>query len=193
MKVSLREIEGPWDAGWVLDKHMLSSAYLGDNASGHAQFDSKRTEVGEATFLLKYRNDWSKAKPLAQAIADHICPKLTSIGFIVPMPASRVRDRQPVAEVTRELSGLLKIPMFEELLCRTIGGKSLKDLSTKAEKIEAIGNSFSIQDQIQKQGRWNVLVIDDLYDTGASMEAACKVLREYPKVRKIYVAALAWK
>ena len=40
MKVSLREIHGPWDAGWVLDKHMLKSTYLGEDAYGHPQFDN---------------------------------------------------------------------------------------------------------------------------------------------------------
>lgn len=193
MKVSLRKIDGPWDAGWVLDKHMLSSTYVGDNAYGYPQFDNKRTEVGEATFLLKYRSDWSQAKPLAQAFADHVCPKLNDIGFIVPMPASSKRERQPVTEVARELGVLLRKPMFDGLLCKATNGKSLKDLTTKAEKVEAIGDSFSVNDQIEANGTWNVILVDDLYDTGASMEAACKVLREYPKVDKIYVAALTWK
>lgn len=193
MKVSLREIKGPWDAGWVLDKHMLSSTYLGDDAFGHPRFDNKRSEVGEATYQLKYRSDWSQARPLAQAIADNICPKLQRIGFIVPMPASKARSRQPVTEVAKELSELLEKPMFDELLRKAPNGKSLKDLTTKAEKVEAIGSSFSVKDQIDGDGPWNVLVVDDLYDTGASMDAACKVLREYPKVRRIYVAALTWK
>lgn len=193
MKIALREIKGPWDAGWVLDKHMMSSTYLGDDAYGHPRFDNQRSEVGEATYQLKYRSDWSQARPLAQAIADNICPKLQSIGFIVPMPASNVRNRQPVTEVARELGELLERPIFDELLCKAPNGKSLKDLSTKAEKVEAIGDSFSVKDQIEGDGPWNVLVVDDLYDTGASMEAACKVMREYRKVRKIYVAALTWK
>lgn len=193
MKVALKEIHGPWEAGWVLDKHKIRSVYLGDNEQGYPQFDTLRTEAGEATFQLKYRSDWSQAKPLAQAIADNICPKLTSIGFIVPMPASQSRSRQPVTEVAKELGELLKTPVFDNLLLKAPTGKSLKDIKTKAEKVEAIGNSFSVEDEIDDEGSWNVLVVDDLYDTGASMEAACKVLREYPKVRKIYVAALTWK
>lgn len=193
MKVSLKEIAGPWDAGWVLDKHMLSSSFVGYNEYGHPQFDNKRTEVGEATFQLKYRSGWSQARPLAQAIADNICPKLEEIGFIVPMPASKARARQPVTEVAKELADLLAKPMFDGLLLKAPNGKSLKDLTTKAEKEEAIGDSFSVTDQITNDGRWNVLVVDDLYDTGASMEAACKVLRAYPKVKKIYAAALTWK
>jgi len=63
----------------------------------------------------------------------------------------------------------------------------------KVTKFAAIGDSFSVNDEITTDGRWNVLVVDDLFDSGASMDAACAVLRKYPKVGKIYVAALTWK
>ena len=193
MKVSLRQIRGPWDEGWVLDKHSISSEYLGEDEHGHPQFNTIRTEVGEATFKLKYRNDWAQAKPLAQAIADNIYTKLSLVGFIVPMPASSQRARQPVTEVANELGVLVKTPVFSNLLIKAKNGKSLKDLSTKDEKIEAIGSSFSLNDEISENGQRNVLVVDDLFHTGASMETACKLLRTYPKVGRIYVAALTWR
>lgn len=193
MKVSLRQIHGPWDEGWVLDKHSVGSVCVGHNEFGHPVFDTTRTEVGEATFQLKYRSDWTQAKPLAEAIAKHVYPKLTKVGFIVPMPASTQRARQPVTEVANELGALVTIPVFDNLLLKAANGKSLKNLNTKDEKIEAIGDGFSVSDTITNDGQWNVLVVDDLFHTGASMEAACKVLRTYPKVRNIYVAALTWR
>jgi predicted amidophosphoribosyltransferase len=193
VKVALRRIRGNWDDGWVLDKHSVSSEYLGDNEHGRRQFKTLRTEVGEATFQLKYRHDWTRVKPLAQAIADHIYPKLDQVGFIVPMPASSHRARQPVVEVARALGTLVNRPVFCDLLRKAMGGKSLKDLDTKDEKIAAIGDSFSVNDEISNEGRWNILVVDDLFHTGASMEAACKVLRAYRKVGRIYLGALTWR
>lgn len=177
----------------MLDKHSVGSVCVGHNEWGHPVFETTRTEVGEATFQLKYRSDWAQTKPLAQAIADQIYPKLASVGFIVPMPATAQRARQPVTEVAHELGELVKVPVFDNVLLKAANGKSLKDLHTKDEKIEAIGDSFSVNDAITNAGQWNVLVIDDLFHTGASMEAACKVLRTYSKVRKIYVAALTWR
>ncbi len=193
MKVSLREIHGPWDAGWVLDKYMLKSTYLGDDEYGHPRFDNERTDVGEATYQLKYQSDWSQAERLAKALADHVYPKFRDVGRIVPMPATKTRRRQPVTGVAEELGKLVDTPVFTELLLKAPNGRSLKDLSTKQEKIEAIGSSFSVKDCIEGDDRHNLLLVDDLFDTGASMQAACKVLSAYPKIRKIYVAALTWK
>lgn len=193
MKVALKQIYGPWDAGWILDKHTLSSQCVGHNAQGHPVFDTTRTEVGEATFQLKYRSDWTQVQPLAQTLADHVFPKLASVGFILPMPASTARNRQPVTEIAESLGGIVGKVVFTDLLCKAANGQSLKDLGTKQEKMDAIGDSFSVKDKIANDGAWNVLLVDDLYHTGASMEAACKVLRAYPKVKKIYVAALTWR
>ncbi len=193
MKATLRQVRGPWDAGWVLDKHTLSSQYLGEDAFGHARFDTTRTEVGEATYQLKYKHDWDQVQPLAQAIAEHIFPKLADVGFILPMPASTVRPRQPVTEVAEALGKIVGKPVFSDMLRKASNSKSLKDLHTKEEKIEAIGDGITVNNQITNEGAWNVLVVDDLYHTGASMEAASKVLRAYPKVKKIYVAALTWR
>lgn len=42
MKVSLRQIDGPWDMGWVLDKHIVQSLYAGEDEYGHARFNTIR-------------------------------------------------------------------------------------------------------------------------------------------------------
>jgi hypothetical protein len=72
VKVSIRQITGNWDLGYVLDKHRLSSIYLGDNEYGRPQFDTTRSEAGEALFRLKYRSDWTQIDPLANQLAASI-------------------------------------------------------------------------------------------------------------------------
>jgi predicted amidophosphoribosyltransferase len=196
MKNNILPLNGNWDAGYVLDKHTLSSVHIGDNEFGHPQFDTTRSEVGEALFRLKYRNDFSKAEPLSAEIEQHLVPKFGPIGFIVPMPGSTQRSKQPVTEVGRELSKRLNVPLFENILVKLpapAGAAALKNLVGKQAKVEALKDRFDINDAITNDGKWNVLVVDDLYDTGASMEAACAKLRTYHKVDKIFVAALTWK
>lgn len=192
MQVNLKQIEGPWDKGYVLDKHSVRSEYVGDNEWGHAQFKTERTEVGEAVFLLKNRNDFDRIQPLAATIAEHIYPKLADVGFIVPMPPSTDRPRQPVVAVAQALGHMVGKPVLSELLRKTQPGPSMKDMQSKAEKLAAIGDSFAVHGPIP-EGPQNVLLVDDLFHTGASMEKACTVLRACPNVRGIYVAALTWR
>lgn len=196
METNLRAIAGNWNVGFVLDKHTRSSTYLGDDAYGRPQFETKRSEVGEALFQLKYRDDFTKVDPLANEIATHLIPRFGQVGFIVPMPATNERARQPVTEIARALSNRLKVPMFDNILVKLPAAADtpqLKDLIGKEAKIAALSGRFAIKPSITNEGRWNVLLVDDLFDTGASMEAASEKLRKYSKVDQVFVAALTWK
>ena len=196
MAVNLRKIEGNWDAGYALDKHIVSSVYTGDNQAGYPTFDTTRTPAGEAVFQLKYRSDWSQAAGLAAVVAGAVVPLLGKVGLIVPMPASTPRSRQPVTEVALELAKLLGVKVFSDLLVKNAiptANQSLKNMKNKEEKEAALAGRFSIKDEISNDGKWNVILLDDLFDTGASMEAACSALRSYAKIKNIYAVALTWK
>ncbi|HID7484127.1 TPA: ComF family protein [Morganella morganii] len=193
MKTNIKPLYGSWKAGFALDKHTEWSRPLGENSAGHMQFDTKRTEVGEALYRLKYKQDWSQLDPLARCLADNIKIRFPDARFVLPMPASTSRSRQPVTEIVRIVSKITDLPHFDHLLMKEPGNTPLKNLTDKQEKLNAIGESFSVFDQIQNDGCWNVVVIDDLYHTGASLESACQVLRGYSKVNNIYVAALTWR
>ncbi len=196
MQNQIKAIAGNWNDGHVLDKHTRSSEFVGYDEFGHPQFNTTRSEVGEALYQLKYKGDFTKVEPLAKEIATHIAPKFKDVGFIVPMPPSRQRLRQPVTEVAKSLSEILKVPMFDNILVKLPpdpDAKQIKDLVGKEAKVEALKGRIGLQQNITTEGKWNVLLVDDLYDTGASLEAATAKLREYNKVGNVYVAALTWK
>jgi hypothetical protein len=68
MENHIRKIIGNWDTGLVLDKHTRSSVFLGYDGLGHPQFDTTRSEVGEALYQLKYKGDFTKVEPLATGL-----------------------------------------------------------------------------------------------------------------------------
>ena len=191
MKVDVKKISGPWDLGYSLDKHKIRSIFTGNNEFGRPTFDTLRTEAGEAVYQLKYKQDWSQAAALAKAVHVNMVPNFPNIGLVIPMPASQVRERQPVDAVAEELAKLMSVGCFGNIIVKapSISGKKLKDLDTKQEKEEELAGRFSINDGIA-DGKWNGLIIDDLYDTGASLEAAAEILRTYRKINRIYVATL---
>lgn len=196
MQINLKQISGNWDQGFSLDKHTLGSTFLGYSETGRPIFDTTRSEAGEALYQLKYNSDWSQAADLAQAIVAHITPKFENIGFVVPVPASTRRQRQPVNEIAKEVASKLGLACFENIIVKAPGPAdtpALKDVSSKEDKVAILDGRFTISDQIKEEGKWSALVIDDLFDTGASMEAVCGALRGYPKVDKIFVATLTWK
>jgi predicted amidophosphoribosyltransferase len=193
MKNNIRQINGNWDLGYTLDKHTLYSAYNGHNEYGRPQFDTTRSEIGEALFKLKYRNDWTQVAPLAQEVANSIYPKFSNVGLLIPMPASTQRPRQPVTELAVALGKIVGKPVFENILIKAPSGQQSKNLTTKEDKVNALNGCFSINDGIGNEGAWNVLIVDDLFDTGASLEQACIALRGYKKIKRLYAATLTWR
>ncbi|HHF0540419.1 MULTISPECIES: ComF family protein [Vibrio] len=197
MDVNVKEITGVWDSGFSLDKHIVSSTYVGDNEWGHAQFDTVRTDVGEAVFRLKYRDDFTKCAEIAQSINDDIVSKLPFISFIVAMPPSKIRPKQPVQEIALELANIAGKLCIDGLLIKSKSTPQMKDIASRQERIELLMEAFEIDDKVVAktlpETGYNVLIIDDLYDTGTSLEAATQTLRECDKINQIFVATATRK
>ncbi|KPZ58836.1 hypothetical protein AN391_01518 [Pseudoalteromonas sp. P1-13-1a] len=192
MEVNIQRINGNWDLGYSLDKHVLQSVYLGENQWGHAEFDTTRSEVGEALFLLKYRFDFTQISAIADQMTKSLSKYFSTACLVIPMPASKQRARQPVREIAIKVAENMKIPCIENLLIKNISTPQMKDIDSRDEKVDTLVKAFVIND-VLGNGDYDILIVDDLYDTGSSLEAATKVLNEYSKIRNIYVATVTRK
>lgn len=196
MEVQIKKIEGSWDAGYVLHKHTLSSVHIGVDEWGHDRFNTTRSEPGEALYKLKYRGDWGQVEPLAAQVRETLLPLFGKIGLVVPMPASTARPKQPVSELAHALGRMTNTPVFDEIIVKAPappGSPALKNLHTREQKDAALAGRISVNECITNEGHWNALLLDDLFDTGATMDAVCKALRSYRKINVIYAAAITWK
>lgn len=192
MEVNVQPIRGNWDLGYSLDKHILSSVYLGDNEWGHPAFDTTRSEAGEALYQLKYRSDYAQILRIGSQMHKSLSDFFSSANFIVPMPPSKRRARQPVIEIARELARKMQIPCYENLLVKKNNTPQVKDIEYREEKISMLVNALTVNDQLS-DGSYNVLIVDDLFDSGSSVEAATTVLRGYSKIDEIFVAVVTRK
>ncbi|QOJ23599.1 MAG: ComF family protein [Gammaproteobacteria bacterium] len=190
MKVNVMKLYGPWDAGYVLDRHVLSSEMTGYNEHGHIAFNTIRSDAGEAAYQLKYKSDFSQLQLLSNAIATEIVPKLGFISFVAPIPPSKTRFRQPVIELAREVGKIISKPCLENVLVKHSATSQMKDIS-RDERKSVLLSSFSYSDTLANDCKYNILLIDDLYSSGATFEAACTILRQYQKIQCIYVAAVS--
>lgn len=143
MQVNIQQIIGNWDLGFSLDKHVMRSIPIGFNEYGYLQYDTIRTEIGEALFQLKYRADFKQISLIAQQLNELIVQKfayldsIDSIDLMIPMPPSKHRAKQPVIEIVKYLSQISNIPYRDDLLLKMLATPSMKDISSKEEKINA--------------------------------------------------------
>ncbi len=189
MNINIMRIEGEWADGLVLDWHVAHSEFLGHNQFGYPEYNTVRTEVGKALYQLKYCSDLSQVDLLAKTMVAAIQRELPTASFIVPMPPSKQRRIQPLIILGKKVAELLNIPFFENILLKVGNTPQMKDIGTKEEKIEALLGCFQINDTITNDGQLDVLIIDDLYSSGASLSAATQTMSTYAKVGNIYVAA----
>ena len=174
-KFNARKIYGSWTAGYVLDLHTKGSTYIGDDEYGHPQFDTQRTEIGELLFRLKYRSDESVVKELVDSAISFIRSWRVKPSIIVPIPATRTYRRlQPVARLADDIGARLKLLVAHDEIRKKKKFTELKDVYDAEERCRLLEGAFDV-DSSRVKGE-HVLLVDDLYRSGATMNAIGQVL-----------------
>lgn len=138
-------------------------------------------DMKQSMYRFKYANrrQYSVfyASEAARIYEDWI--KTLEIDAIVPIPLHRKRRRKrgynQAELVARELSSRLNIPLNTKCLYRIKNTKPQKELS-QTERKNNLKSAFKTStDRLQLR---HILLIDDIYTTGSTLDAASKVLRK---------------
>jgi len=159
-----RPLPGPWQAGWALGFH-----------SGFAGQEWSRSPVGELAYRLKYQQDASALPELVEQAAS-LCaaqPALAAVDAVVPVPPSLARPFDPVGAVAEALAGRLGRPLWPALV-KVRRTQPQKEMRTLTQKRANVAGAFAVRGPVR--GR-SLLVVDDLYDSGATLEEVWRVLR----------------
>jgi predicted amidophosphoribosyltransferase len=187
MQLNPRRVPGCWDDGFTLDLHIRSSDFLGYNDYGHPQFDTTRTELGELLYRLKYKSDQSAIAPIAQAVCDFVQKWNPGIDVIVPAPPSKNRAVQPLFQIADEVGRLLNLPVDKQSVRKVKETPELKNVDY-AKRLELLGGAHSVDGAVLRGRR--ILLLDDLHQSGATLNAIARLLREAGGASAVFALAL---
>ena len=148
--------------------------------------------IKQTMYRLKYSNRRCYARVLGRAAVrwhgDWICEH--DIQAIIPIPMYDGKQRQrgynQAQVLAQEIGRLLDLPVYADIVVRkrdTVAQKGLTDV----ERRNNLKNAFKIRQNKVQLNR--ILIIDDIYTTGSTIDAVALVLRNVG-VEKIYFLSI---
>jgi predicted amidophosphoribosyltransferase len=186
LKINPIKLSGDWKAGFALDVQTVSSEYIGDDEFGHARFDTKRSEVGELLYRLKYAQDRSGVRLLAETAAAFVKSQRWPVDVIMAVPPSReTRAFQPLHILSRALGRSLGIPVCSDCIVKIRPTPELKSVGEFSERLRLLDGAYSVS-AAAIEGR-KILLLDDLYRSGATLKAVAGAIATAGRAKEIYV------
>lgn len=169
--------------GLFIDFHTIKSTLNEDGS-----FTTVRTEIGELLYRYKYAFDLTVESELVERVSSFILKHFTYCDILIPLPPSNLnRPYQPLFELVQKISERTRIPCNLNYLKKkeTPPLKSIEDSTLRSEILK---NAFYLADDRYKNKR--VLLIDDLFRSGETLNASIRTLKEQGKVSDIYVLTI---
>ena len=101
-------------------------------------------------------------------------PELTDVDALVPVPPSTSRALDPVRSWAEGLSRALKKPVLTAL-AKQRHTQPQKEMHTLAQKRGNVAGAFRVRAGVRGQ---RLLVLDDLYDSGATLREVVRALKD---------------
>lgn len=186
------ELKGIWAKGYALDMHTLSSDYIGDNEFGHPMFETEYSPMGGLVKQIKYRSDLSVLDEITKTAVGFLKNQwqiLPSLNIILPIPPSNMqRSYQPVMVIADKISEMTNVPISGNTLIKTRPTPELKDEFDSEKRKQLLSEVFRVKNQ-NTAGK-NVLLFDDLFRSGITVNMAAEVLYNEGKVNNVFLLTL---
>jgi competence protein ComFC len=182
------KIPGRWREGFALDYHTISSDFVGHDEYGHPRFKTVRTELGELLYRLKYGSDKAVIDEVVEAAANFIASWVPKEITIVPVPGSRLRIQQPVLVLAEALGKKLNLPIKPNAVRRLKPVPELKDVFDYDARARLLQGAHTVDRSVTEGQR--MLLFDDLFRSGATMNAITEALYEDGKASEVYALTI---
>lgn len=186
--INPRVIVGTWERGYALDVHTTSSRLVYDDR-GRKTFENTYSPMGELVNRLKYRGDRSAAPEIIATAVRFLAPRRANVDVIVPAPWSTERPFQPVDLIADGIGDALHIPVAR-CISTTRAPTALKGVDAPELRARAVDGLYAVTAAMVAGKR--VLLIDDVYRSGTTLNAVTSVLLDVAKVAKVYALTMTW-
>ena len=146
----------------------------------------------EALHAFKFRKRKDVGRGLIALVGDKIAALAGRVDSVIPIPVTEKRLKERGFNqsfiIAEEISRTLSVPLTYRSLCKT--GETLDQYTlSKKERRRNVKGIFSVKRGADIEGQ-RVLLVDDLFTTGATVGEAARVLTR-AKVKSITLFALA--
>ena len=171
---------GEFDVGYALANHTTIQ-------EGVRQY----TPLGQMVYEFKYQSRKSHINALITEMIKFLdeADDYQQIDLLVPVPSTMAdRKYDPVGYLVTELSNRAKLQLDSDVLIKTRKTRPQKEMVNITQKTMNVKGAFKVQNHEKIRGK-NILLIDDLYDSGTTLNECTRVLKS-AGARKILVLTL---
>lgn len=149
--------------------------------------------VRNSIYRLKYSGRVEYAHFFGREMARRLGPAIREWGAqaLIPVPLHSSRQRRrgynQAAALARSCGKALGLPVEEKLICRAVKTRPMKLLNAKERQINLKKAFIMLQDVVKLD---TVIVVDDIYTTGSTIDAMAKLLKS-SGVKRVYFITLA--
>ena len=192
MELNIQKLYGNWKKGFALDLHTVSSKPLELDENGKVlKWDTTYTELGEELHKLKYWKEIGRVENIALPASEFIndCKSEWLPDVIIPIPPSdQNRFFQPVYELAKSIGEKCNLPVDFVILKKVKPTFELKSVYDSIQRREILKDAFDVEPN-SLSGK-HVLLFDDLYRSGETLQAVTEILLNKAKAQRVYVLTI---
>jgi ComF family protein len=169
-----RPFHGPQGTGHMCGQCIRNPPSF-DTARSVFQFQGS---VKTLIHRIKYNDDGYALRALSSLAMEYMLPDHLKLDMVIPVPLHSKRLRKRGFNQSLRLARTIfpHIPLGMDILARTLNTKPQTELSMK-ERPGNVRNAFEVASPLL-EGMKTILLVDDVYTTGATVRACAKALKK---------------
>ena len=169
-------------------------------------FNYRHPPIRKALWLLKYKGKKRLAQTFAENMHPYILEDISELAlmenfrepFLIPIPLSHARQRERgynqaelLCDALALLDGSENFEVIKNVLLKIKDTKRQAHIENRGERLKNIVGAFAVKEsEREKIKDRNIILIDDISTTGATLHEARKILKE-AGARKVIAFTIA--